>query len=1067
MEVILISALAYAGYKIKDDDNNNNELNCNTDSESLIIKDIYNSNELKKIKKKSKQIAKNKKKDKSRITGKITEGFGNVKKEDNYKNQFDTLEFNSSGPNSMNENDSGFSTFDNGNNMTYNITNIENFQHNNMNPHTSARDIDMNLNSQDSVFQERLGIFTGSSDTYQPKKESAPLFKPMKDLTYVNGAPNNIDILQDRYLPSMMKNNENLPFSSNIKVLPGLDGRNQDGLYGDTRILPKSSNELRNRNNPLTSYESRIIGDGKKGEYRAPDPNVQSRKPMTYKINKKDDIYPTVAHYRQQTLTGKINPTYTNRTKSIYHSGPAKSENYLSMPDDQRAKIRETDKVGYRSDGITRNVNSNVKSILQNKKSINLPTTRREATSGKSYVGGIGRKNDSKSYTINRSDVPLTTLKQTMINNRNIMGVTATQNNHKSYTFDKNMILPRTIKETTINKTRHGGAIGHVNKSMVYDPSDRPNVTIKQTTIANSRTGDVKLQGGTYAFDPNDKPGVTVKQTTVGNTRTGDVRIQEGTYAFDPNDKPATTLKQTTVGNTRTGDVRIQEGTYAFDPNDKPATTLKQTIVGNTRTGDVRIQEGTYAFDPNDKPATTLKQTIVGNTRTGDVRIQEGTYAFNPNDTPATTIKQTTVGNTRTGDLRIQEGTYAFNPYDTPATTIKQTTVANTRTGEVRIQEGTYAFNPNDTPATTIKQTTVGNTRTGDLTIQGGTYAFNPKDTPNVTMKETTIGNTRTGEVRIQEGTYAFNPNDKPLTTMKETTVGNTRTGEVRIQEGTYAFNPNDKPGTTLKQTLVDKTRTGGLTGAINKSKAFDPNDKPLTTMKETLVGKTRVGGIEGKNGTYTLDKSDIAKPTMKQTTVGKTYTGVLSNPTDKNTGYLTSNMEAPVTQRQTMHKSHTGAVFDSQGKGYISNKMHAPTTTKETTMLQDYTGGMKHELENHRIYDDVIHMETNQEREKIAQGRKPTQRSYNKGPNKKDINVNLKSYVNSARDNVPSRSLNQNMENNLSSMYSRNRFDLNECNGLRLDPTTLSALKDNPYVNNMVFTQNSKENPYEDNEKC
>merc|ERR1711871_347702 len=111
-----------------------------------------------------------------------------------------------------------------------------------------------------------------------------------------------------------------------------------------------------------------------------------------------------------------------------------------------------------------------------------------------------------------------------MIDNPNILGVTATQNNEKGYVFDKNMVLPTTIKQTTVGNTRHGGAIGHVNRSSAYDPTDRPNVTIKQTTVGNTRaggaTGRVHRQ---TAYDPNDAPGVTIKQTTEANHRTGGV----------------------------------------------------------------------------------------------------------------------------------------------------------------------------------------------------------------------------------------------------------------------------------------------------------------------------------------------------------------------------------------------------------------------------------------------------------------------------------------------------------------------------------------------------------------
>ena len=40
------------------------------------------------------------------------------------------------------------------------------------------------------------------------KKETKPLFKPCKDVNYVNGSPVNTDILSERYNQSRYRNNE-------------------------------------------------------------------------------------------------------------------------------------------------------------------------------------------------------------------------------------------------------------------------------------------------------------------------------------------------------------------------------------------------------------------------------------------------------------------------------------------------------------------------------------------------------------------------------------------------------------------------------------------------------------------------------------------------------------------------------------------------------------------------------------------------------------------------------------------------------------------------------------------
>ena len=52
--------------------------------------------------------------------------------------------------------------------------------------------------------------------------------------------------------------------------------------------------------------------------------------------------------------------------------------------------------------------------------------------------------------------------------------------------------------------------------------------------------------------------------------------MQEGTYAFNESDKPNTTIKQTTIGNTRVGQINKHDGSYVLNPNDKPETTIKK-----------------------------------------------------------------------------------------------------------------------------------------------------------------------------------------------------------------------------------------------------------------------------------------------------------------------------------------------------------------------------------------------------------------------------------------------------------------------------------------------------------
>jgi hypothetical protein len=1041
MEALFIAGLAYAGIQLNK--SNHQEIKqCDKKQKysNLYDNKVYNSNNIVEINtnKIKKKIKRKKRKKMEKRLSEINKDFKNKSNDIDYNDQFKVLQFNSSGPASSNDliNDDSFSNFNN-NNMTYNIIDKEHFQHNNMNHSTSARDFP--VNSRGNVISEKLNIFTGNGE-YKPKKEVGPIFEPMKDLTYINGAPVNTDFLQTRYLTTYKKNFENKPFETNVKIIPGFNGKNQEGLYNNTRFLPKNTDELRNTNNPKESYKGFKLETVKKGELRGIKPNLETRKPMTYKMNDQDNVYPTLAHNRAQTIRDNFNPTYTNRTTSIYHSGPAKDRVDNILSDNERPKIRLSNKTSKSTDSISRNVTGNVKTILQNKKSLNIPNTRRQATSDKTKVGIVG--NSDKSYAINRKDIPLKTLKQSMIHNKNILGVSNPQQN-KSYVFDKNRVLPNTIKQTTINNNRTGIVTHNVNKRKVYN-EDKPKNTIKQTTVNNVIHGNVTntIKKST-AFDPDDKPNVTNKQTLIDNNRLGGANNNDKMYIRTKDDIAKTTIKQTTL-TSRLGGADGYEKPYTRDNDDIAKTTIKQTTL-SSRLGGADGYEKPYTRDNDDIAKTTIKQTTLSS-RLGGADGYEKPYTRDNDDIAKTTVKQTTLSS-RLGGADGYEKPYTRDNYDIAKTTIKQTTLAS-RIGGADGNEGTYIKDYNDKARTTIKQTTHAS-RIGMADGNEGTYMRDKNDLAKTTIKQTTHAS-RIGIADGNEGTYMRDNNDLARTTIKQTTHAS-RIGIADGNDGTYVRDNNDIAKTTVKQTTLSSRV--GMADGNDGTYVRDLNDSAKTTVRQTTLS-SRIGAADGQEATYARDDNDTAKTTVRQTTLSS-RSGTLGPSVDKNTGYITNKMEAPNTQRQTLHQSRTGQAFNNKDKGYMTNKMVAPTTTKQTTLLQNYTGGMKHEQTKQKTFDDVLNMETNKEREKISQGRYPTQRKHDLGPDPNGVNVELKEYINQKRENIPSLSLNNNTNNNMSSLYSRNKEALNEYTSGRLDPNMLNALKDNPYVNNLLFNNN------------
>ena len=99
--------------------------------------------------------------------------------------------------------------------MHYDVTDNFEMMASNMNYHSSKRDL-TNYNQDHS---HRLALNTGIDPFYKSKSEGfepVTLFEPVKDLTYVNGAPSKTEILEERYLPSTKNNNGDLPFSNNF-----------------------------------------------------------------------------------------------------------------------------------------------------------------------------------------------------------------------------------------------------------------------------------------------------------------------------------------------------------------------------------------------------------------------------------------------------------------------------------------------------------------------------------------------------------------------------------------------------------------------------------------------------------------------------------------------------------------------------------------------------------------------------------------------------------------------------------------------------------------------------------
>lgn len=853
MEALLFGTLGYLGNSINED---NKQINTKTKRKHK--KHVYSSDMKNNINKVVKKQAK-----------KI--------KNDGFASQFDTLMFdNTGGPVSANQSNvikkEGFSGYDvtlqrdidfkNGyseftnSQMHYDVVPNYEMMSSNMKPNTRRREFTNN-----SDYSHKLGLMTGTDKLYKSKDNFDPvrIFEPMKDLTYVHGAPVFTNELEKRYVPSYKNNNGDLPFENNVKIQPGINGEVQDGLHSVYRIMPKSIDELRSKTNKKVTYKADKIEAVKKGEYRGAGHNLTKYKKPTHRERGMSDYLPNSAPVNKNKNTGKWQNINTNRSTSMNVVGHAHDP---TKGNKKNGRVTESGKTTFANDTISRHLgNDTNKPVLQNKKSYRNVENERDSTNHN--IPGMAHDPNQGSYAFDINDIPLTTLRQLMINGDTNIGVTA-NHNPKSYLFSKDNVLPQTIRSMTSHKSRVGTINPEMKETHYFNDNDVARQTIRQTTGVHNIEGNVNPQTkeGHY-FNDNDTARQTIRQTTGIHNIEGNVNPQtkEGHY-FNDNDTARQTIRQTTQIFNVEGTVNPQnkEGHY-FNEHDSMRPTIRQT---------------------------TSQSIVEGNTKP----IGGAPVYINYKDTANKTIKETTVHNKYSGNTGRTEGqnVYMYNNKSVAKPTIKHSTLFSAPAKNInRSSQGNYTNAKGNIARTTIRQTTshmnepaiLGNTNVG--------YARDRTDVAKPTIKQTTLHSNTAKRVTNEYGTvgYTRDMNDIAKNTIKQSTLHSGR-GNIGKQEGNvgYSRDCKDEANPTIRQTTLHSSRghISNPDGSITYAR--DINDKAKPTIKQTTLHSTREGrlGREGNVG-YSRDLNDKAKITIKQTTLLKNHTGPLKGQVEKHKG--------------------------------------------------------------------------------------------------------------------------------------------------------------------------------------
>ena len=369
--------------------------------------------------------------------------------------------------------------------------------------------------------------------------------------------------------------------------------------------------------------------------------------------------------------------------------------------------------------------------------------------------------------------------------------------------------------------------------------------------------------------------------------------------------------------------------------------------------------KGSFRSYPNERQVTGCR------THSTNVRSEIQRETAPLEDKARVTRKQQYVTYSRRGNVRIPSTkSHAVPHLQRAKTTVKETLIHDTRTGTMAPQRPSQlrTYDPSSRAKTTIRETTENFSVRSNLKSKGANShrVYQYMDKPRTTIKETTVHDTRTGSVQAPKKSSANSYNPK----------------EWRFRTTHREVNPNAKWGCCP----FPKPHLRGP----NKLTVYDPKDVAKTTMKQTTIESQRNGNLTGKSGLtkhVVYDPKDYAKTTMKETTIEQKSIGGVNNSTlQQGKGYITANASAtaPNTNRQFTSDIEYFGISDadnsSGGAGYLTNPKEAPNTNRQFTSDIEYTGTAISGTKQQMSYEDMYNAELNALKEKIAEGREPTQ---------------------------------------------------------------------------------------------
>jgi len=529
---------------------------------------------------------------------------------------------------------------------TYNVVPKDEFTHNNMVPSSARRD---NFQSYSDRSLQKLEQFTGvpneNSLLSHNKKERVPLFEPMQNLSWTTGMPTQTNYMQQRYVASNKNNNSNLPFQNNVRVIPGLDGTNKQGVYSVYRVNPRDIDATRSKLRQQVTYQTPLIQSGIKGHASNNDPVLTKFKVPDYREITPDKFVPTKYTVDGPKQTGQFTNVMTQRNlEEFYYTTPAVNTTQGSAPNINNTNFNESNKQNFFNDP-THAINAAARPVMTNAKSYSNDPTQR-ATIGSTNIGVVsGQTTISHGQDITKKLEP--TIRATTSLTGDKIGVSSPVEK-SNYILSNDFIVNPTTRQTTSHNIITNLSSG-IENAPVYN-EDQARTTIKQATSHNIITNLSSGIENAPVYN-EDQARTTIKQVTSHNIVSNLIGYGKSLVVKMLGDTAKPTIKQTTSHNIVANPFGYQE-TYALDYNNIANPTIREDTGNAQKIGNLGTSSIQYVLSTDAEAKPTIKETTLHQTPEGRAFNNSGNYARDEKDIARNTIRQSTEATKQTGPLK-------------------------------------------------------------------------------------------------------------------------------------------------------------------------------------------------------------------------------------------------------------------------------------------------------------------------------------------------------------------------------------------------------------------------------